>query len=50
MMIAASGSNRAIGRVLENLDLEEPGSLERLFRLLAIQSVSTDPAYHDSFM
>jgi len=45
MMIAAS--NRAIGRVLDNLDRKEPAALERLFRLLAIPSVSTDPAYHD---
>jgi acetylornithine deacetylase/succinyl-diaminopimelate desuccinylase-like protein len=48
MMIAASASNRVIGRVLDNLDREEPAALERLFRLLAIPSVSTDPAYHDS--
>ena len=43
MMIAAWASNR----VLDNLDRKEPAALERLFRLLAIPSVSTDPAYHD---
>jgi acetylornithine deacetylase/succinyl-diaminopimelate desuccinylase-like protein len=35
-------------RVLDRLAGEEPRALERLFRLLAIPSVSTDPAYHQS--
>jgi hypothetical protein len=34
--------------VFDNLDREEPAALERLFRLLAIPSVSTDPAYDTS--
>jgi acetylornithine deacetylase/succinyl-diaminopimelate desuccinylase-like protein len=48
MTTAALVSDRAIGSVLDNLDREEAAALDRLFRLLAIPSVSTDPAYHES--
>ena len=34
-----------LGQVLEQIDADLEGSLERLFRLLRIESVSTDPAY-----
>ncbi|HEX2447504.1 MAG TPA: M20/M25/M40 family metallo-hydrolase [Methyloceanibacter sp.] len=36
----------ALQRVLDRLEREQPQALERLFRLLAIPSVSTDPAFH----
>ena len=39
MMIAAWASNGAIGRVLDNLDREEPAALERPFRLFAIPRI-----------
>ena len=35
-------------RVLDRLARDEPAALERLFRFLAIPSVSTDSAYHES--
>ena len=35
-------------RVLDRLAREEEAALERLFRLLSIPSVSTDPAFHES--
>jgi acetylornithine deacetylase/succinyl-diaminopimelate desuccinylase-like protein len=38
----------ALQSVLDRLAREEPAALERLFRLLAIPSVSTDPAFHES--
>ena len=38
----------ALPRVLDRLARQEPAALERLFRLLAIASISTDPAHHDS--
>jgi acetylornithine deacetylase/succinyl-diaminopimelate desuccinylase-like protein len=38
----------ALARTLKRLAEEESASLERLFRLLAISSISTDPAHHDS--
>jgi acetylornithine deacetylase/succinyl-diaminopimelate desuccinylase-like protein len=41
-------SGGALQRVLDRLDREEPAALERLFRLLAIPSVSTDPVHHES--
>lgn len=43
--------NEATGgveRVLMRLADEEEAALERLFRLLAIPSISTDPAHHDA--
>jgi acetylornithine deacetylase/succinyl-diaminopimelate desuccinylase-like protein len=46
MMTAPLASGRALENVLDNLDREQPAALGRLFRLLAIPSVSTDPAYH----
>jgi hypothetical protein len=41
----SAGVSRALESVLDNLDREEPAALDRLFRLLAIPSVSTDPAF-----
>jgi acetylornithine deacetylase/succinyl-diaminopimelate desuccinylase-like protein len=41
-------SDRALIGVLERLAETQPAALQRLFRLLAIPSVSTDPAYHES--
>jgi acetylornithine deacetylase/succinyl-diaminopimelate desuccinylase-like protein len=38
----------ALERVLARLTGDEEAALERLFRLLAIPSVSTDPAHHDA--
>jgi acetylornithine deacetylase/succinyl-diaminopimelate desuccinylase-like protein len=38
----------ALQRVLDRLADDEPNALERLFGLLAIPSISTDPAYHQS--
>ena len=42
------GEELALARTLKRLAEEEAASLERLFRLLAIPSISTDPAHHDS--
>ncbi len=47
-MNGSQASGRALQSVLDRLAREEPAALERLFRLLAIPSVSTDPAYHQS--
>ena len=47
-MNRSQASNGALQSVLDRLAREEPRALERLFRLLAIPSVSTDPAYHQS--
>jgi acetylornithine deacetylase/succinyl-diaminopimelate desuccinylase-like protein len=47
-MTAPPASSRALESVLDNLDREEPAALDRLFRLLAIPSVSTDPAFHEA--
>ena len=41
-------ASAALDRVLDRLAGEEEAALERLFRLLAIPSVSTDPAFHGS--
>ena len=35
----------ALERVLQRIDEAMPASLERLFALLRIESISTDPAY-----
>ncbi|MFZ2018724.1 MAG: M20/M25/M40 family metallo-hydrolase, partial [Methyloceanibacter sp.] len=42
------GEELALARTLKRLAEDEAASLERLFRLLAIPSISTDPAHHDS--
>jgi acetylornithine deacetylase/succinyl-diaminopimelate desuccinylase-like protein len=47
-MTAPQTSSRAPESVLDNLDREEPAALNRLFRLLAIPSISTDPAFHEA--
>ena len=49
--MAMNGSQITSGmlqRVLDRLAREEEAALERLFRLLSIPSVSTDPAFHES--
>jgi len=46
-MNRSQASSGALRSVLDRLAREEPAALERLFRLLAIPSVSTDPAYHE---
>ncbi len=46
-MNRSQASSGALRSVLDRLAHEEPAALERLFRLLAIPSVSTDPAYHE---
>src|SRR3990170_9071176 len=47
-MTGPQASGGALRRVLDRLAREEAAALERLFRLLAIPSVSTDPAFHES--
>jgi acetylornithine deacetylase/succinyl-diaminopimelate desuccinylase-like protein len=47
-MTAPQASGRALESVLDNLDRVEPAALDRLFRLLAIPSISTDPAFHEA--
>jgi acetylornithine deacetylase/succinyl-diaminopimelate desuccinylase-like protein len=47
-MTAPQATSRASESVLDNLDREEPAALNRLFRLLAIPSISTDPAFHEA--
>ena len=47
-IVATHHSSAALARVLDRLAKDEAGSLERLFRLLAIPSVSTDPSYHEA--
>jgi len=47
-MNRSQASSGALRSVLDRLAREEPAALERLFRLLAIPSVSTDPAFHES--
>jgi acetylornithine deacetylase/succinyl-diaminopimelate desuccinylase-like protein len=46
MQLSDESPADGIGRVLERLAADEGPALERLFGLLAIPSVSTDPAYH----
>jgi acetylornithine deacetylase/succinyl-diaminopimelate desuccinylase-like protein len=48
MAMTGPQSGAALESVLDRLAREEPEALERLFRLLAIPSVSTDPAYHEA--
>ena len=47
-MTGPQASAPALQKVLDRLAREEPQALKRLFRLLAIPSVSTDPGFHDS--
>ncbi|MGD9501165.1 MAG: M20/M25/M40 family metallo-hydrolase [Methyloceanibacter sp.] len=47
-MSEARAATEALPRVLGRIAGEEPRALERLFRLLSIPSISTDPAYHQS--
>src|SRR5262245_55823140 len=47
-MSQARSSAAALPTVLRRLEKEEPRALKRLFRLLSIPSVSTDPAYHQA--
>jgi acetylornithine deacetylase/succinyl-diaminopimelate desuccinylase-like protein len=47
-MTEPQASDAALQSVLDQLAREKPAALERLFRLLAIPSVSTDPAFHES--
>ena len=47
-MMKSETFKSALQSVLDRLAREETDALQRLFRLLAIPSVSTDPAYHQS--
>ncbi len=47
-MTGPQATDNALQSVLDRLGRDEPTALERLFRLLAIPSVSTDPAFHES--
>jgi acetylornithine deacetylase/succinyl-diaminopimelate desuccinylase-like protein len=47
-MSQSHNTDRALRHVLDRLEREEEAALERLFRLLAIPSISTDPAFHES--
>jgi acetylornithine deacetylase/succinyl-diaminopimelate desuccinylase-like protein len=47
-MKVAPGAEGALQSVLACLAREEPAALERLFGLLAIPSISTDPAHHEA--
>ena len=40
--------NKVLGKVLEQVDHDLPQALDRLFELLSIDSISTDPAYAPS--
>ena len=44
-MVASKTASDALPAVLDRIDSDLPASLERLFALLRIQSVSTDPAF-----
>jgi len=45
---ASRTSGRTLESVLDRLAEGRPAALERLFQFLAIPSISTDPAYHES--
>ena len=45
-MSQPSAVDRALTSVLDHLDAGREAALDRLFRLLSIPSVSTDPAFH----
>jgi acetylornithine deacetylase/succinyl-diaminopimelate desuccinylase-like protein len=45
-MSQPSAADRALTSVLDHLDAGREAALDRLFRLLSIPSVSTDPAFH----
>jgi len=47
-MNGSQNTDGALLHVLDRLEREEEAALERLFRLLAIPSVSTDPSFHES--
>jgi len=47
-MTGPQAPDNALQSVLDRLGRDEPAALERLFRLLSIPSVSTDPAFHES--
>ena len=47
-MSESQNTDGALLHVLDRLEREEEAALERLFRLLAIPSVSTDPSFHES--
>jgi acetylornithine deacetylase/succinyl-diaminopimelate desuccinylase-like protein len=47
-MKKTQASDGALQSVLDRLAEQEPKALERLFRLLAVPSISTDPAFHQS--
>jgi acetylornithine deacetylase/succinyl-diaminopimelate desuccinylase-like protein len=47
-MNESQNTDVALQHVLDRLAREEEAALKRLFRLLAIPSVSTDPAFHES--
>ena len=47
-MSQARSAVAALPRVLGRLEKEERQALKRLFRLLSIPSVSTDPAHHQA--
>ena len=49
-MSEARSTAGALPKVLGRLQTEEPQALQRLFRLLSIPSVSTDPAHHQACM
>ncbi|HEX7532201.1 MAG TPA: M20/M25/M40 family metallo-hydrolase [Methyloceanibacter sp.] len=47
-IVATHDASAALARVLDRLAKHEAASLERLFQLLAIPSVSTDPSHHEA--
>lgn len=47
-MSADDHSDHEIAEVLDQLERQQASALERLFQLLRLPSISTDPAYHDA--